>query len=290
MLGETEENWQRCVEKTLELAARQRHHLPDGAALQHDDQQGPPEEARGQFDEPVASWATKRRWVAGGVRSARARRLPRRQRLHRGEGSVANASSSTATACGRAPTWSGSASRRSATSTASTCRTSTRGRPTARRSMRGELPLGRAYRPTPEERMHPRVRAAAQARTRPSRVLRATSTASTSCERFARQFASLRERRLPGARPATQRVRADAGRRCCASTRCCRASSCRSTPASATRDARTRRAAPTMNVATEFTETPRRTLRGPSRRPRMTNVDRFDGGAACGAVGRKRFE
>ena len=50
-----------------------------------------------QFDEPVADWPTKRRWVAGGVRGARGRRLRRGQRLHRGQGPRADAASSTAT-------------------------------------------------------------------------------------------------------------------------------------------------------------------------------------------------
>ena len=43
MLGETEENWRDCVEQDARARARQRHHLPDGAAVQHDDQQGPAE-------------------------------------------------------------------------------------------------------------------------------------------------------------------------------------------------------------------------------------------------------
>ena len=60
MLGETEENWQRCVEKTIELEGRQRHDLPDGAAVQHDDQQRRAE--RHWVQEHVASWSTKRRW------------------------------------------------------------------------------------------------------------------------------------------------------------------------------------------------------------------------------------
>ena len=45
MLGETDENWQTCVEQDDRHGARQRDHLPDGAAVQHDDQ---PEPADGQ--------------------------------------------------------------------------------------------------------------------------------------------------------------------------------------------------------------------------------------------------
>ena len=69
--------------------AGQRDHLPDGAAVQHDDQRRHPEGRR-----PVQR---ARRAVgdapplgARGVRGARARRLHHRQRLHRGEGSVAH--------------------------------------------------------------------------------------------------------------------------------------------------------------------------------------------------------
>ena len=53
---------------------------------------------------------------------------------------------------GRGPA-SASASRRSATSTACTCRTSTRGETYQAAIERGEIPLGRAYRPTDEERL-----------------------------------------------------------------------------------------------------------------------------------------
>ena len=86
--------------------AGQRHHLPDGAALQHHDQQGPPEghaavrrAGRELVDEAALG--------AGGVRGARAGGLPRaaaptpRSRIRR------ERSSSIAIASGRAPTWSG---------------------------------------------------------------------------------------------------------------------------------------------------------------------------------------
>ena len=153
MLGETDENWQRLHREDARARARQRHHLPDGAALQHDDQQGPPAE-----DRPVRPGGRQLGHEARAGSRRRSRRskragLSRRQRLHGGEGPGAHAASSTAIGCGRGPTWPASAWRRSATSTACTCRTWTRGRPTARPSRRGELPLGRAYRPTDEERM-----------------------------------------------------------------------------------------------------------------------------------------
>jgi oxygen-independent coproporphyrinogen-3 oxidase len=62
MLGETEANWRRCVEKTLELEADSvtiyQMELPFNTTISRDMLSG-----TGQFKEPVASWATKRRWV-----------------------------------------------------------------------------------------------------------------------------------------------------------------------------------------------------------------------------------
>ena len=74
MLGETEENWRDCVQKTRRARARQRHDLSDGAALQHDDQQGPAEghEAVRRTGRELVHEAAL---GAGGVRGARARRL-----------------------------------------------------------------------------------------------------------------------------------------------------------------------------------------------------------------------
>ena len=63
MLGETEENWHDVRRADARARAGQRHHLPDGAAVQHDDQQRPAEGHRPVRREPVADWATKRRWV-----------------------------------------------------------------------------------------------------------------------------------------------------------------------------------------------------------------------------------
>ena len=62
MLGETEENWQRCVEKTIELAPDSvtiyQMELPFNTTISSDVLKG-----TGRFQEHVASWATKRRWV-----------------------------------------------------------------------------------------------------------------------------------------------------------------------------------------------------------------------------------
>jgi oxygen-independent coproporphyrinogen-3 oxidase len=62
MLGETEENWQRCVQKTIELDADSvtiyQMELPHNTTISSDVLKG-----TGRFQEHVASWATKRRWV-----------------------------------------------------------------------------------------------------------------------------------------------------------------------------------------------------------------------------------
>src|SRR5262249_53286058 len=63
MVGETEENWQRCIEKTLELdpdsVTIYQMELPFNTTisknlLKH----------TGVFPDPIANWATKRRWVS----------------------------------------------------------------------------------------------------------------------------------------------------------------------------------------------------------------------------------
>ena len=63
MLGETDDNWRRVRREDDRDGARQRHHLPDGAAVQHDHQQEPAGGGRAGRQEPVANWSTKRRWV-----------------------------------------------------------------------------------------------------------------------------------------------------------------------------------------------------------------------------------
>ena len=62
MLGETDANWKRCIDKTLELEPDSvtiyQMELPYNTAISADILQ-----QTGQFDEAVAGWATKRRWV-----------------------------------------------------------------------------------------------------------------------------------------------------------------------------------------------------------------------------------
>jgi oxygen-independent coproporphyrinogen III oxidase len=62
MLGETDENWARCVERTLALdpdsVTIYQMELPFNTTISADKLKG-----LGQFDEEVANWETKRRWV-----------------------------------------------------------------------------------------------------------------------------------------------------------------------------------------------------------------------------------
>ena len=89
MLGETEENWQRCVEKTLELAPDSitiyQMELPFNTTISSDLMK-----KTGQFTEPVADWATKRRWVREAFEALERAGYHVAQRLHRDEGSGAD--------------------------------------------------------------------------------------------------------------------------------------------------------------------------------------------------------
>jgi oxygen-independent coproporphyrinogen-3 oxidase len=62
MLGETDDNWQRCVEQTLALdpdsVTIYQMELPFNTTISSDKLKG-----TGQFSDDVADWATKRRWV-----------------------------------------------------------------------------------------------------------------------------------------------------------------------------------------------------------------------------------
>jgi oxygen-independent coproporphyrinogen III oxidase len=62
MLGETEANWQSCIEKTLALdpdsVTIYQMELPYNTTISNDLLKG-----TGRFEDPVANWATKRRWV-----------------------------------------------------------------------------------------------------------------------------------------------------------------------------------------------------------------------------------
>jgi oxygen-independent coproporphyrinogen-3 oxidase len=62
MLGETDENWRSCVERTLEMdpdsVTIYQMELPYNTTISRDLLRG-----GGRFQEPVAGWAAKRRWV-----------------------------------------------------------------------------------------------------------------------------------------------------------------------------------------------------------------------------------
>jgi oxygen-independent coproporphyrinogen-3 oxidase len=62
MLGETDENWRDCVQRTLDLdpdsVTIYQMELPYNTTISSDILKG-----KRQFTEPVANWATKRRWV-----------------------------------------------------------------------------------------------------------------------------------------------------------------------------------------------------------------------------------
>jgi oxygen-independent coproporphyrinogen-3 oxidase len=63
MLGETDDNWRACIDRTLALdpdsVTIYQMELPYNTTISSDILKG-----TGQFAEPVANWATKRRWVA----------------------------------------------------------------------------------------------------------------------------------------------------------------------------------------------------------------------------------
>lgn len=151
MLGETEANWRRCVEKTLELSPDSvtiyQMELPFNTTISRDMLAG-----SGQFKEPVASWSTKRRWVleafaaleAAGyhvgsaytaVKDPARTRFVYRDRLWEGADLVGLGVASFGHVSGvhvqNLDTW------------------ETYGDAIGR----GEIPLSRAYRPTPDERL-----------------------------------------------------------------------------------------------------------------------------------------
>src|SRR5918994_516411 len=151
MLGETDENWHACVQRALELDADSvtiyQMELPFNTAIS-----GDLIKHTGRFNDPVAGWATKRRWVreafealegAGyhvgsaytAAKNPSRTRFVYRDRLWQGADMVGLGVASFGHINGvhvqNLDTW----EKYSAA------------------VIRGELPLGRAYRPTDEERM-----------------------------------------------------------------------------------------------------------------------------------------
>ena len=151
MLGETDENWRRCVDRTIELAPDSvtiyQMELPYNTTISADMLKG-----TGRFHEHVATWETKRRWVneafraleAGGytigsaytaVKDPQRTKFVYRDRLWQGADLVGLGVASFGHVNGvhmqNRDTWEAYSA-------------SIRG---------GELPLARAYRPDPEERL-----------------------------------------------------------------------------------------------------------------------------------------
>jgi oxygen-independent coproporphyrinogen-3 oxidase len=71
MLGETDENWQRCIDRTLELSPDSvtiyQMELPYNTTISGNLLKG-----TGRFAQPVADWPTKRRWVREGFEALEA--------------------------------------------------------------------------------------------------------------------------------------------------------------------------------------------------------------------------
>jgi coproporphyrinogen III oxidase-like Fe-S oxidoreductase len=151
MLGESDENWGRSVEKVLELrpdsVTLYQMELPFNTTISRDRLQG-----TGQFQEPVADWSTKRRWVgeafaaleqAGyhvgsaytAVKDPARTRFVYRDRLWQGADLLGMGVASFGHVNGvhvqNLDTWEAY----------------------AQALGRGELPLGRGYRPSPDERL-----------------------------------------------------------------------------------------------------------------------------------------
>jgi oxygen-independent coproporphyrinogen-3 oxidase len=151
MLGETDDNWRACIDRTLALdpdsVTIYQMELPYNTTISSDLLKG-----TGQFTEPVANWATKRRWVADAfaaleragyhigsaytaVKNPAATKFVYRDRLWQGADLVGLGVASFGHVNGvhmqNVDTW----EKYSAA------------------IERDELPLGRAYRPTTEERM-----------------------------------------------------------------------------------------------------------------------------------------
>jgi oxygen-independent coproporphyrinogen-3 oxidase len=151
MLGETDANWKACITRTLELEPDSvtiyQMELPYNTTISRNLLQG-----TGQFTEPVASWSTKRRWVSEAfetleragyyigsaytaVKNPSSTKFVYRDRLWEGADlaglGVASFGHINGVHLQNVDTW-------EAWSDALD---------------RGELPLGRAYRPSDEERM-----------------------------------------------------------------------------------------------------------------------------------------
>jgi oxygen-independent coproporphyrinogen III oxidase len=151
MLGETEANWQSCVEKTLALdpdsVTIYQMELPYNTTISSDLLNG-----TGRFEDPVANWATKRRWVDEAFAALE------RAGYHVGSAYTASKDPKKTSFVYRDRLWEGadlvglgvaSFGHVSGVHMQNLDTWETYGASVGN----GEIPLGRAYRPTDEERM-----------------------------------------------------------------------------------------------------------------------------------------
>ena len=230
MLGETDDKWRDAVQRTVELdpdsVTIYQMELPFNTTISSDRLHG-----NGQFQEAVAPWATKRRWVdeafatlerAGysvgsaytAVKDPGRTKFVYRDRLWQGADlaglGVASFGHVNGVHMQNLDSWGAYAEAIRA----------------------GRIPLNRAYRPTDEERLIRELvcsSSSALSARRTSATSTAWTPASGSTPRWRRSTATAIS---PKRRPRRCACRATA---CCVSTACCRASSFRRTRISATR-------------------------------------------------------
>ena len=151
MLGETDENWAACIRRTLELEPDSvtiyQMELPYNTTISRDLLK-----KTGQFNEPVASWSTKRRWVdeAFGARA--------RAGDHGGTADTPVRDPKTTSSVDRGRRWQGADLAGLGVASFGHIngvhlQNADQWDTWKAAIERDELPLGRAYRPTDEERM-----------------------------------------------------------------------------------------------------------------------------------------
>ncbi len=151
MLGESEENWSACIRRTLDLAPDSvtiyQMELPYNTTISGDLLKG-----TGQFREPLANWPTKRRWVSDAFEALE------KAGYHIGSAYTAVKDPSTTKFVYRDRLWQGAdLAGLGVASFGHVNGVHMQNLDTwetySAAIERGELPLGRAYRPSPEERM-----------------------------------------------------------------------------------------------------------------------------------------
>jgi len=151
MLGETEENWHSCIEKTLKLSPDSvtiyQMELPYNTTISDDLLKG-----TGRFNESLAGWSTKRRWVKEAFEALEG------AGYHVGSAYTATKNPGRTSFVYRDRLWQGADL--AGLGVASFGHVNgvhmqnlDRWETYSEALRRGELPLSRAYRPTPEERL-----------------------------------------------------------------------------------------------------------------------------------------